>query len=738
MSTGSPTDSQPLGPQPDPPLVVGSGVPPAAATQSPAAQPAVHPSSSSADADQRLIQQTKQQIRMLVNEIAQLAQSDVSVEDFYDEFLPRVVSALASVGGAVWTLEETGNLQLQYQINLQSSGLVEDPDLQHRHALLLKKVIDNDVATLVPPQSGSSDDEESGNPSDHLLILAPIKVDQESYGIVEIFQRPNGGPTTQRGYLRFLVQMCELASDFFKNRRLRLFQERQHLWERLEQFLQSIHKSLDLCETIYTIANEARELIEVDRVSVALLRGHRCDVEAVSGLDSVDRRADAIKLLGRLATVVVAADEPLWFNGVATRLPPQIEKTLHEYVDQAHSKLLAVIPLRAAGGVDEAGQKTEGTMLGALIVEQLKQSRPSEGLTRRTDVVAEHAASAMSNSADHSRLFMLPIWRALGKWHWAIRTQSVPKTLFIAACFFGLIASLVFVQHDFTLPAAGKIQPVNRGDVFAPMEGTVTQVHAKHGQDVVNGQLLLEMRNADLDLQYTKLLGEYESAIKRISNMQRMRLENNLSSEQQDRLSGDLAELREAADNLDAQLKLLDIKKQKLLVASPRNGHVVTWKVVDKLLHRPVTRGQVLMTVVDAKDEWELELYASERHMGYILAAEKAARAEAAAASGNFEVSAAEGNGKDAFVGLPVTFMLFSHPQESFSGRIVEIHRTAHVHQGHGNSVLLRVAVDPDKIPDLRSETTVQAKVQCGRRSVGYVWFHELIETVYSRVLFWL
>jgi hypothetical protein len=28
--------------------------------------------------------------------------------------------------------------------------------------------------------------------------------------------------------------------------------------------------------------------------------------------------------------------------------------------------------------------------------------------------------------------------------------------------------------------------------------------------------------------------------------------------------------------------------------------------------------------------------------------------------------------------------------------------------------------------------------VNCGRRSIGYVVFHELLETIQSRILFWL
>ncbi len=37
---------------------------------------------------------------------------------------------------------------------------------------------------------------------------------------------------------------------------------------------------------------------------------------------------------------------------------------------------------------------------------------------------------------------------------------------------------------------------------------------------------------------------------------------------------------------------------------------------------------------------------------------------------------------------------------------------------------------------DLRPGATVTAKVYCGRRSLGYVWFHDLLAFVQSRILF--
>ena len=69
--------------------------------------------------DPELIEQTRQQIRGLVNEIAQLAKTEASPEEFFGEFLGRVVSALAAVGGAVWISGENGQLELQHHINLK-------------------------------------------------------------------------------------------------------------------------------------------------------------------------------------------------------------------------------------------------------------------------------------------------------------------------------------------------------------------------------------------------------------------------------------------------------------------------------------------------------------------------------------------------------------------------------------------------------------------------------------------
>src|SRR3954468_21921841 len=66
--------------------------------------------------DPSLLEQTKNQIRKLVAEIAELAESDIQPPEFHAEFLTRVVAAVAASGGALWMVDGRGGLKLQHQL----------------------------------------------------------------------------------------------------------------------------------------------------------------------------------------------------------------------------------------------------------------------------------------------------------------------------------------------------------------------------------------------------------------------------------------------------------------------------------------------------------------------------------------------------------------------------------------------------------------------------------------------
>ena len=568
--------------------------------------------------------------------------------------------------------------------------------------------------TLVPPKSGSTADDEAANPSSYLLVLACLRVENDTLGVVEIFQRASGGPTTQRGYLRFLVQMAELAADYLKNRRLRHLGDRQSLWEQLEGFIRAVHRDLDATSTAYTIVNESRRLIQCDRVSVAIREGKRLNVKAVSGLDTIDRRAAEVQQLDRLATAVTRAGKPLWYTGESRDLPPQIDRPLHDYLDQSHAKLLGIVPLDRPSETDDSKSDRSHEPLGALIVEQLADSRTNQALLERTEIIAAHSSTALANAIEHESLFLMPLWKMLGKAKWIVQARALPKTVAVVIAIMAALAALVLAPADFDLAANGKLQPAMQREIFAPLDGVVIDVPVKHEDFVEQGAVLARLANNELEMQIANLAGRMRTTQERLLSLNRAQFDQRLTIEQANQISGERLELEQTAESIDRELALLRQQRDRLILRSEMDGQVVTWGVGDTLLRRPVQRGQILMTVVEPEGDWELELYLPEKRLGHLADALEDAEQE-----------------------LKVIFMLASHPGQKFEGRVLDMHRVAEVRGDEGNTILVRVAIDRSKLPDLRSETTVTARVKCGRRSIGFVVFHELIETIQTKILFW-
>jgi hypothetical protein len=669
--------------------------------------------------DPELVEQTKQQIRNLVREIAQLSKSELEPTEFYDAVLNRLVTALAAVGGAVWTFNDNGQLDLEYQINLLETKLAENREGQIRHSRLLRKVMTSGEGMLVAPQSGSGNDEDGGNPTDFLLVLGPLKADQETHGIIEIFQRPGGSTNVQRGYLRFLLQMCELAGDYLKTRKLRQISDRQSLWSQLEQFTRMTHRSLDPRSTAYTVANEGRRLIECDRVSVGICKGRRCVIEAISGQDTFDKRSNTVTLLGELATAVTATGDPVWYTGDTSNMAPQVEEAVQAYVDESHSKTVAIIPLKKPREATEENKHLPHEVIGALIVEQIEDSRVREGLPQRVEVVSEHSSLALSNALEYNNLFLMPLWRAIGKSKVLVSARHLPKTIAASIALLVLLAFLIFFPWDLELTGKGKLQPVHRREVFAGINGQVEEVLVEQGAFVEEGTPLVKLKNLELTRELIRVQGDLTASIKqRNSTILQLQDEQRRGAKAQaTELAGKAAELTATIASLEGQLATLKRKEALLTVLSPITGQITTWQPDDLLKNRPVQEGQVLLSVAEPRGEWELEVHMPEETMGHVNTARR---------------------NPDIGQNLPVRFYVATDPGTQHQGTVREVHSSADVRGEEGNTVLLKVSIDrsvvygdQDRAEEIlknpKINAGVTAHVYCGRTSVGYAYLHTLV-----------
>lgn len=668
-------------------------------------------SPSSSSIDPQLVSDTRDEIRELLDEIARLARTQIPVGDICSEVLKRTVSALAATGGIFWLSDAAGTMSPCAQQTVPPALLGGASPAGDDHRQFVARIGASGKGALVPPHAEAGGPGGAANPTDQLLVLGPVKLDQEVVGLIEILQRPGGNAATQRGYLRFMAQVCDLVGDYFGRLRVRQCLEREKQSARWDQFVRAAHASLDVRDTAFAIVNEARSLLHCDRVTLAVHVGSQCRIEAVSGLDAVDSRSTEVDLLRRLTTKVVATREPLWYEGPDPQLAPQVLQAVEQYVDHSHSRAIAILPLAEPTAEAAPGNRP----LGALIIERRNEGRLDDTLRRQAGRLAEQTRLALANALNHESLFLLPLWQFLGRASWLVRARTLPKTLLAAVLITVVITAALGVQADFDLGARGKLQPAVRREIFAPSDGVVVQVPVKYGTQVRKGQPLAVLRNTELEVKITELVGRSLTTEKQIREKEQTLLNSpQLTAAEQDELNSELLQLKQLADSTAQQLSLYRKQEQQLIVKSDLAGEVATWQVDNRLRQRPVDRGQVLMNITDPNQDWELELYVSERRIGHVIEAWRAAPAD-----------------------LEVTYCLSTHPGHEFTGRVVEIQRSAEVRGEDGNTVLVRVAIDKTALPELRSDATVTARLHCGRRAMGFVWFHELIETVQAQVLFW-
>ena len=686
------------------------------------------------------------QIRTLLGEIAGLSKQEIAPDEFHAEFLRRVVTALGAVGGALWILE--GNtLALAYQIGFKEiqKEFSQHDDDHEKHARLLSRLLHSpDTGTLLPPHSGTEGENEAGNPTEHLLIICPIRTELEIVGLVEIVHRPDAPPAVQKSFVQFLAQTCHFATDYYKNRQLRHFGERQSLWTTLEDFCRTIHQNLDPQLTAYTVANEGRRLIDCDRVSVALRSGNTCPITAVSGQDTVNKRSTTVRLLGKLAAAVLKAGEPILYTGSTADFPPQIERTLEKYVDESHSKMIAVSPLfhGAKESSDEQPQKRRQPKrpFGVLIVEQIEDSQVTERTRKRIDIVAEHAGSALGNALEHQSIFLLPLWKLLGKSKKLVARETLPKTITVATLIFVLVAVLLFLPWKFQMHCTGTLEPVFRQRIYSPTDADIKELFVDHGSRVVGplfnddetmshyGTKLLELRSTELESLEVELLGAYYKIVEEDHSLFRKLQDQDRQLNEYNRaeLVGQKEVAKIQLDTIKKQLAIYDTKqKPDLTIYSPMNGVVVSWDIKRRLVEKlPISRMQYVMEIADLEGPWQLELLMPENRMGYIMEQQRR----------NPE--------------LRVEFVLAAdRTMTKYYGTVTDIHDRAEVRSGSAdagsgggnlNTVAIKVAPDDPEALSLAlyAGTACSAKIDCGKQPLGYVLFYEVIAFVQKNVLF--
>ena len=666
-------------------------------------------------------------------EIKRILQSSTDVRSLYERFLKAITGAANADLGIAWDCTNPPRPICQaYRSNGQPARLSISEQM---HAKLLEDASKNSKAFIVRPQADEQADPSVDQP---MLMFGPV-CDRQGMKLVELVLPGSSSVELTRQVLRDLDYFCELAADFdasplnsgeetadtrvAEQPSSQLTNRMQLTKSDLDQYAHRVHASLELDDTLRVVANEARRVLDCDRVSVAVRRGNKFRISAISGQPSVNSRSNTTNLLQRLATRALATEQTLWFPNEDSQTPPQIEKPLQEYLGFTQTRTLAIVPIFASASEDQeidAKPTAKREVVAGIIVEHCNSLWAKEEIQPTLAPVCRHASDAIRNSLEHQSLFGYSIWKTLGKAKVVTAARNLPKTLGIAAAAVACIASLIFVPAPFTLHSEGVLLPTDRQKVFATVEGEVADIQVDHRALVDKDAALLTLKNDNLELQLKELEGEIATLDTRLNHEYLIHgQQTNRDDLSEQIMQSNSAAMEKQKKSLEEQVEMLREKHAKLTVVSPIAGEVITWNLEDRLAARPVKPGELLMEVANVEGPWEIELNLPERRVGHLLR-----ELEKRRSSGNEE-------------GLRVVYQPAAEPGVRFEGRILEIARSLQMNADKTQSMRVLVSIDTNDIDEIRQyRSGVAAKIYCGEKSLGYVWLHELFEFVQSKILF--
>ena len=664
----------------------------------------------------RTADEARQRIESLLDEVADLSDLPLSPQEFYGQLLDRLTIAATAIGAAVWTKGPRGHLLLAHQTDLAQV---------YPNGLAANAISDDEAHLLAVYHRGDVDVVAGSAVAavKYEMIAVPLKVAGERFGVLVLYQAANLVKSVSLTCSRIAQAFGEIAQHYQQQSLLRDFQLHQSDWKRQLGFAGLVHSDLSFDKTTYRIANEARNCLDADRVSVLSLRGNSCRLDAVSGVDKPNQRSNLVRKLEQLAAAVVAARQTLIYTGDTENLPPQVETALLDYLEESPSKVIAIVPLEMpTEAASEEDRQTEAAEpIGALVIESIEQLDGPE-LLRRAEPIVDHAATALGNAQTYRQIPLASILRPIGNWLAMVGWYRLSTTMKVVAVVAIVMAAMFLIPTDFSIEVHGQLVPTTERNLFAPSDGYVEEIFVKHGEHVEEGQPLVQLQSNDFRLQRTEIIGKLQTAqaeldailVQRSLGTRRDSRSDNRSPTSPENLSADQLKLTRQIENLTQQRDLLQRREDALKLTSPIAGQVLDWEVDDILAGRPVSRGELLMKVANVAGPWVLELELPDKRTYHVVAAQEAAKEP-----------------------LEVRFQLVNEPGKTYQGHLTGTAEIVDLDEDSSEPFVPLVAeFDKDEIPHLRHGLSVVARIDCGRRSVAYVWSYQLVETI-RRYLFW-
>ncbi|MBL9082123.1 MAG: HlyD family efflux transporter periplasmic adaptor subunit [Planctomycetales bacterium] len=654
----------------------------------------------------------------LIDELVGLSRASLSCDGFYRELLPRVVEGLSAAGASVWELDDGAAV---LRLHRDALGRMSTDGrafiaLQPAAAWSLAHC----EALALPPHGDDGDETLPANATAALLLVQPIVVDESPVGVIVVQQRGDGDAQARRGALHFLATVADLAADHRRNfERAHLRRSAQEA-DRLDGLLSATYEHIDLRRVAYAVANDGAGWCGADRLSVLIVEGDSTRLVAATGVDEADRRADSVRKLERLAASVAAQGRSIAYPDDLAALAPQVTESLAAYVETTDCKRVRVVLLRHEDDAAEARSAPDAARgdqrpFAALVFEQFAETSAA-ATDQQIDTLQKHAARALRKALDVESIPLGRMWLGLKRRRGSI-VRKVRTGAIIAAGLAVVFAATFLIPATRWSEASGVMVPQERREIYAPTDAVVDEILVRHGDVVAAGTLLLQLRKPELDLEQARVLGELQTAQRRLAALRSTRtsvLPTDAAQRlRRQELAAEEEQLGETIRSAERQLELLKQQQVELEVRAPIAGRLTTWDPEALLAGRPVKAGERLLRLADETSDWLLELDVPQR--GY---------ADVAGTMRNAEPAAVE-------------FVVAAGPEHTYHGKLKTVATAAETSTAGATQVAAVATFHRDDVPsDLRKPgAIVSGRIDCGPSSLGTEWTRDFLH--YLRTRWW-
>jgi hypothetical protein len=612
------------------------------------------PASIEAMAADDLVRQSQREIAHLVNEVASAARTDQTPRQFSRLLVDRTLRALVAQGVVLWQYKSTSATQSARPFPIDRCGTTTDQTLTKNQALvvadLVSEVAEMGVPVVVPPTPIEDLDPSTTqaiNPTSYPLAIVPVPMATAMDGgyAIGVFLEPGGNVATQRGYLRFIAQMADLAGGYFAANHSRHLQRLCDWSKTVDQelaTLSTLNRSIDIHDRLVDVVAEQ---FRFDRVVLCRLhrKGHRSEIVSASHCDHVDRHSHAAGEILALAhqwdkndsKPDLSSDNLLyrtWIqeSGDSSAIHEILSLSKFAEVDcgqshksksheskshesKSHESKSHESKSHESKSLESKSLVSKSTQTGSnvtpvpssftwvLVATRLDGTRLSDAARRPMDrwIAQAHAAAMREH-----RLESIPWGRLLAGSERTRRgrLRTVITSITIAAT----LAGAMFLPMPLSLTVPAVLMPEQLQTVFSPRDSVVETVHVTHDQEVKPGDPLITLRSPEMDEDRIRLQGRQN-----VLRQRRISISNDLvgagDRRRQDQLQSEQIMIDEEIAAVTAELESLDRWSEELTLRSRVAGRVDAWQIEQTLQSRPIRRGDLILRVLPETSDWTLQ-----------------------------------------------------------------------------------------------------------------------------------